>query len=57
MSKNVNFTLGYNRPFSSFPGPLYQNSLSPHHFHKKGCSLGLIFHLRLLPEFLEFSVE
>ena len=28
-----------------------------HHFHKKGCALGLIFHLRLLPEFLEFSVE
>ena len=28
-----------------------------HHFHKKGCALGLIFHLRLFPEFLEFSVE
>ena len=50
------------------PRPLYQNEFKcsafdremifhSHHFHKKGCALGLIFHLRLLSEFLEFSVE
>ena len=46
-----------NRPFPSFPGPLYQNEVkcsafdvgtifrsraNKTHFHKKGCALGLI---------------
>ena len=67
MSKTLNFKLGYNRSFLSSPGPLYQNEFNTafnrgmifhsHHFHKKGCALGLIFHLRLLPKFLEISVE
>ena len=66
MSKNLNFKLGYNWPFPSSPWPLYQNEFKCsafdtemifhfHNFHKKGCALGLIFHLRLLPKFLEFS--
>ena len=68
MSKNLNFKLGYNWPFPSSPWLLYKNEFKSsafdtkmtfhsHNFHKKGCALGLIFHLRLLPEFLEFSVE
>ena len=51
-----------NRPFPSFPGPLYQNEVkcSPFdmemlfrsdanetHFHNKGCALGPILKLRV----------
>ena len=51
----------YNRPFPSFPGPLYQNEVrcssfdmemifhshaNKTHFHKKGCTLGLILKVR-----------
>jgi len=68
MSKNLNFKLGYNWRFPSSPWPLYQNEFKcsafdtemifhSHHFRKKGSAHGLIFHLRLLPEFLEFSAE
>ena len=52
-----------NKPFPSFPGPLYQNEVKcsafdvetifhPHanktHFHKKGCALSLILKVRVL---------
>jgi len=52
----------FNRPFWSFPGPLYQNEIkcpafdmemifhsqaSKTHFHKKGCALGLILKVRV----------
>ena len=51
-----------NRPFSSSPGPLYQNEVkcsafgmeiifhshaNKTHFHKKGCALGLISKVRV----------
>ena len=51
----------YNRPLPSFPGPLYQNEVrcssfdvemifhshaNKTHFHKKGCTLGLILKVR-----------
>ena len=52
-----------NRPFPSFPGPLYQNEVkflafnmeiifhshaNKTHFHKKGCALGLILKVKVL---------
>ena len=54
--------LAGNRPFSSSPGPLYQNDVkgsafdmemifhshvNKTHFHKKGCALGLILKVRV----------
>ena len=51
-----------NRPFPSYPGPLYQNEVdrsafdmemffhshaNKNHFHKKGCALGLILKVRV----------
>jgi len=53
----VEFVHSINRPFPSFPGPLYQNEVkcpafdvemifhshaNKTQFHKKGCALGLI---------------
>ena len=66
MSKNLNFQTRIQQVISEFPWPLYQNEFKcsafdtkmifrSHHFHKKGCATGLIFHLRLLPEFLNGS--
>ena len=53
---------GKNRPFPSYPWPLYQNEVkcsafdmeiifhshaNKFHFHKKGCALGLILKVRV----------
>ena len=58
----VAFVYSINRPFSSSPGPLYQNEVkcsafdmeiifhshaNKTQFHKKGCALGLILKVRV----------
>ena len=60
--KNKFINLQKQRPFPSFPGPLYQNEVkcsafdmemifhshaNKTHFHKKGCALGLILKVRV----------